>query len=175
MEYNEFGVCTKFGSCLSTDCPNGNSHCLKWRDCREEIICEENKMKYKLKNDNASELTKYHVDGQLISGESKKCDYMLINLKSDAYKVIFVELKGKDVQAAIEQIDSTYKLLKSHLQGLSKVKFYGRIVLSRFSSNARTSSSDLKFARMFNEINREKNKKYGVIKSKLLEEKTSDL
>lgn len=175
MEYNEFGVCNKFGRCLSASCPNGNSDCLEWRDSRSEIKCEENNISYQLKNDNASVLTKYHVDGQLINGESKKCDYMLISLKSGAYKVIFIELKGKDVQAAIEQIDSTYKQLKSHLHSLSKVKFYGRIILSRYSSNARTSSSDVKFARMFSKINRESSKKYGVIKSKLLEEKISDL
>lgn len=175
MRYNQDGVCNNFLECVSNNCPSNNSNCLMWRDSRPEIICEENNIKYRLFNNEAYISSKYHVDGQLMNGENKKCDYMLINIKGENCKVIFVELKGKDVQTAIEQIDSTYKQLKSHLRGLCNVKFYGRIILSRFSLNAHTSSSDLKFARMFNEINREKNKKYGIIKSKLLEEKISDL
>lgn len=66
----------------------------------------------------------YRIDGDVIRDMSvKKCDYLLLNDdKKDAY---LIELKGKDILRAIEQLESTEQRLANDLLGYKK---YYRIV-----------------------------------------------
>ena len=69
------------------------------------------------------------IDGCYILDQTKKkCDFLLLDKqKKSAY---FIELKGKDVKSAIEQIDSTIEEMKKEVKEFER---YCRIILSRYS------------------------------------------
>lgn len=97
---------------------------------RKVIVIEENNCEYKVINKSSKEFYIYKVDGDLISPNtsSKRCDFLLIcNADNKAY---FVELKGKDINKAFEQIEATLenKIITSELK---KFKYYIRVVLKR--------------------------------------------
>ncbi|MGB5989304.1 MAG: hypothetical protein WBG43_06155 [Marinifilaceae bacterium] len=67
-----------------------------------------NEKKSTLFIDNAKGATVVHVDGCAISDNGLKCDYLVITPNGVE---IYVELKGKDVKHAAEQIKRTIDLL----------------------------------------------------------------
>ncbi|EPE4787154.1 hypothetical protein OC508_16780 [Vibrio vulnificus] len=97
-------------------------------NCSQKIMkCTENSISFELKNPNKKNAKLYSVDGNLIKGTGvKKCDYMYEifsdgvpikninqNLHDDAFissklkSFIYVELKGKNFERAVEQIEQT--------------------------------------------------------------------
>lgn len=171
-------VCNNFHSCLNAlnHCPINNSRCLISKDMRSRIRCEENGRKYTLINDTCSTFSKYHVDGQVIIGNVKKCDYMVVNYDNNIHKVIFIELKGQDSTTAADQLYYTIDQLRPFLQNLSNVKYYARMILSKCTLNFRTTPQGRKLLRKLASINNDsKNDKYVISKNNTLEEKISDL
>ncbi|KIE18742.1 hypothetical protein SE23_20525 [Vibrio sinaloensis] len=120
------------------------------KSCCEKIMsCQENSMKFELKNSQKSCVKLYEVDGNLIKDiKNKKCDYMYevfkpnIDIKTidkeldDDDKIsgkllssIYVELKGKNFERAVEQLEVTATTLKKrHMKCKDKL---GVIVCSR--------------------------------------------
>ena len=81
-------------------------------------------------NREASDVSHYRIDGEVIK-EGIRCDYLLLNeTKKDAY---FIELKGSDISHALEQLDETAKKLSSELAGYT---LYFRIVANRINTQA---------------------------------------
>ena len=81
-------------------------------------------------NREASDVSHYRIDGEVIK-EGSRCDYLLLNeTKKDAY---FIELKGSDISHALEQLDETAKKLSSELAGYT---LYFRIVANRINTQA---------------------------------------
>lgn len=58
----------------------------------------------------------YRIDGYVIDDKTvRKCDFLLLNdTKQDAY---LIEVKGKDILSAIEQLEQTEKQLREELKG----------------------------------------------------------
>lgn len=168
--------CSHFNNCIENNCSLNKTDCLEYKVCHSQITCKENSRKYVLTNDNSSTFSKYHVDGHVIKGNEKKCDYMLINYYNNCHKVIFVELKGQNVVRAIEQILNTFDTLEQDLKKLSNVKYYSRIVLSKLPPHMRTNSEYVKMREKLFEFNNcDCDDIYVNIKSGKIEERASTL
>ncbi len=92
------------------------------------LVLEENKRKCLFLNPNRRPLTEVLVDGcQIVEGA--KCDYLVIDHCGNEY---FVELKGKDLPHAIEQLEKAIVQL-SDKKNMGKK--YAIIVASRHPAN----------------------------------------
>lgn len=94
------------------------------------LVFEENKRKCVFSNPQNNTLTKVIVDGCQIT-EGVKCDFLVLDHKGNEY---FVELKGKDIPHALEQLESTIK----QLSGTDDIRKTAIIVTSRYPSNDTT-------------------------------------
>lgn len=92
------------------------------------LTLEENKRKCVFLNPDRCPLTKVTVDGCQIT-DGAKCDYLVLDHYQNEY---YVELKGKDLPHAIEQLEATIRQLSSPKKGIRKSAF---IVASRHPSN----------------------------------------
>tara|TARA_R100000935_G_C2780916_1_gene141666 strand:- start:188 stop:595 length:408 start_codon:yes stop_codon:yes gene_type:complete len=82
------------------------------------IVFSEKRSKLIVKNDSQKDVLKVTVDGcEITSGI--RCDYLMIVNE----KEYFIELKGQDVNHAIEQIEETIKSLSSDAKNSEKVSF----------------------------------------------------
>jgi hypothetical protein len=88
---------------------------MDYKNCRQLktdklIVVEEKKKKFTLDNQNRKNIYQVKVDGCLIA-EGCKCDYLFE--VDEITKVYYVELKGKDISHAFEQLVSTVKFCNS--------------------------------------------------------------
>ncbi len=67
-------------------------------------------------NDTPSLVAHYHIDGEVIT-VGPRCDFLLMN--ADTRLAYLIELKGRHVNNAIDQLVATEKALKSQLAGYS--------------------------------------------------------
>jgi len=72
------------------------------------IVFRENKSEFRIENKAQRQVEKHQVDGCLISN-GIKCDWLLID--SETRKEAYIELKGSDVEHAINQIVASAKSL----------------------------------------------------------------
>jgi len=98
---------------------------------RLTVICTDHKSSTTFIYDNKSsdKLTKYKIDGCLISDEGAKCDFLLLNCNKK--QSFFIELKGSDLIRAIEQIDRSIDMLIGSIEDFS---INARIVLTRVNT-----------------------------------------
>lgn len=116
-------------------------------ECNNAVISvKENRRVYTLVNPNRLKIRKTHADGDMYTEfDGKRCDYILSS--SEFKTAILVELKGRDVEKACEQISATLDDLESKF---SYSCFHGRIVSSRtptiglWSTNMKKLSQRLK-------------------------------
>ena len=84
--------------------------------CQEQqaiIVSSEQGRQHRAINSDRCFVTHYQIDGAAIQ-TGLSCDYLLINKdKSDAY---LVELKGTDIEHAVDQLEFTAQILKLALQ-----------------------------------------------------------
>ena len=73
---------------------------------RKVVATAEKGRRYVLQVSNSKESVVYKIDGYIITAGSK-CDKMVLIKDSSNWTQIFVELKGKDLHHAIEQLGST--------------------------------------------------------------------
>lgn len=92
------------------------------------LVVKERKSKCIFSNPNRHTLTKVIVDGCQIT-DGVKCDYLILDHCRNEY---FVELKGKDLPHAVEQLEATIQQLSDKN---SIVKKQAIIVSSRNPSN----------------------------------------
>lgn len=96
------------------------------------ILVSENKRKYILNNISGRQVCKIRIDNCVINDQSKcKCDYLIIVCNTDTQENIyfFIELKGKDLIGAVEQLTQTIEDFKHNING----KMFARVVLSKVS------------------------------------------
>lgn len=127
--------------------------------CHEQrplILCADKKSstRYVYENRKSDHVTKYRVDGELITDNGAKCDFLLLNCEQE--KAFFIELKGSDLIRAIEQIDRTIDLLKDTLGGFA---FHARIVLTRVNTTDLLNSKYLKLKKKVERFNGDLEKK----------------
>ena len=128
--------CELFHSCSKREidsCLINNYNCLKHKEKYKKITCSEKGKKYELNNVKKGKkyiIARYHVDGGIIKNDSPKCDYLFL-CHGDNHKVIFVELKGKNVNHACDQLYESIDTLNKLLPQLSDLKLYARIINSK--------------------------------------------
>ncbi|MDQ6842821.1 MAG: hypothetical protein M3Z92_00515 [Bacteroidota bacterium] len=101
--------------------------CIEFTEERKICIAEENGKKYQLNNMSGIIIRKVRVDkclGQEV-GE-KRCDFLMET--QEMKRVFFIELKGGDLNRALNQIHSTILYLKSEFKNY---RIDARIVSSR--------------------------------------------
>jgi len=78
-------------------------------------VAEENKRKFVIHKPSNLLVCKVQVDGCLITTQLiRKCDY-LFEVATDPKEYLLVELKGSDLDGAVEQLISTYEQLAPKL------------------------------------------------------------
>jgi len=92
------------------------------------IAVSEKGRKFTIENNSKHNINKVTVDGCYITS-GKRCDYLFELLPNENVETVFyVELKGKDIAKAIEQLEATVKICATIHKGLEKCSF---IVASR--------------------------------------------
>ena len=71
------------------------------------------------------DLRHYKLDGEVFS-QTTCCDFLLVN--DSMKKAYLIELKGKNIDDAVEQLEAGERMCKAELQGYS---FFYRIVCSK--------------------------------------------
>jgi hypothetical protein len=96
------------------------------------IVCKEKGKKFTGENINRKLILKVEVDGCLIKKEAK-CDWLIID--TDGNIAHFIELKGKDIKHAIEQLSNTIKIVSNPENSYIGKKFDSKrayVVISHF-------------------------------------------
>ncbi|UFH49202.1 hypothetical protein [Pseudomonas sp. KNUC1026] len=89
---------------------------------------EENRSILRIHNQNRKKLLRHQVDGCLIKS-GIKCDWMLVEEKTKTE--IYIELKGSDVEHAVDQISKTVEQLSD-----SPPKKWGYVICTRSPMSA---------------------------------------
>lgn len=98
--------------------------------------------KYEGLNPSEKEFSLFRIDKDRVVSGQRKCDYLL--LRCDDKNAFFIELKGRHILDAVEQIDATIEALKSQLQAYT---MHGRIVVTRTNAPDLQSTRYLKLRR----------------------------
>lgn len=133
-------ICDKLSDCINYEKNNINAinvkcnktnNCILVADKRSNIKCEENRKVYNLENPQRKLVILYKMDGGVIEVDASvpdnicKCDYLYI---TECNKAILVELKGKNVKHALEQIEGTMTVYKDILKNCNEI--YARVIVS---------------------------------------------
>ncbi|MEN2399909.1 hypothetical protein GKZ90_0008985 [Flavobacterium sp. MC2016-06] len=96
--------------------------------CSKSKVASENGKRFEI--DSNEEFTRIRIDDCLISSQQvEKCDFGFVRHFNNEF--YFVELKGKDVKKALNQIISTISVFESTIIKIPKEKRFGFIVSSR--------------------------------------------
>lgn len=135
--------------------------CIECVDKRPRVSCPELGKTYLLdQSDEAvkKELLKVRVDGGVISPPESlklyKCDYMIL-VRSDTglpEEVVLVELKGKNMKHACEQLESTLKLPEFSEVLRTAKHIHGRIVLSGVPRNKYANDAYIELKKVFRKL-----------------------
>lgn len=127
-------ICDKLELCRTTP-QYKYAHC---EDCcnvetSSKVVRRERKSQYTLINPNHIKITVFHVDNGIIKNEKncRKCDYIYDINTSSTMAVIYIELKGKHLLDALEQIENTVNLLDNVFNNAQR---FARIICSRVPS-----------------------------------------
>lgn len=107
------------------------------------IVVKENKSKFELKNPNRKTIKRIQVDGCLISDERERCDWIL-SLDTPTPRVLYVELKGCDIEKAISQLKSTINHTITKYQKHSKECYAITTRFPRHDSTTRQYAMDMR-------------------------------
>ncbi|WP_202702989.1 hypothetical protein [Flavobacterium sp. UGB4466] len=113
--------------------------------CSKSKVASENGKRFEI--DSKEDFTKIRIDNCLITSQQvQKCDFGFVrHFNNDFY---FVELKGKDVKIALDQIISTINIFEDSVIRIPKEKRFGFIVSSRNPlSGAETNNLKQAFAK----------------------------
>ena len=102
------------------------------------VKSSENRCEHIGNNRSLHEIRQYQIDGGVIPSNTPglRCDYLVLNdTKKSAY---YIELKGSDIERAINQIENTIVLLKDSLR---EYAIYRRIVYRSGTSSLQGSKA----------------------------------
>lgn len=83
------------------------------------VVVQENKSRFEVLNPKRLEVSKIEVDGCLISDHREKCDW-IISIDKPKNRVLFIELKGCDIDKAISQLTATLGHTREKYKGYVK-------------------------------------------------------
>ncbi|MGB4655053.1 MAG: hypothetical protein WBH98_06445 [Bacteroidales bacterium] len=108
-------------------------------DRRRTVSIKEKGKNYIAKNINLKQIAQYHIDApSVVATEEKRCDYAIyIFDEEDSSKnddrLIFIELKGSDLNTAVKQIRASIKQ-KVNVAGVAVYKIDARVITSKTPS-----------------------------------------
>lgn len=123
---------------------NGYTSCCEER---QAIIVSKDrgtKREHRAINAGKSRVSQYKIDGDVVRDQTPRCDFLVMN--DDKKNAYLIELKGSDIEHAIEQLEATASRFKSELQDY-KIKY--RIVCSRARTQALNSNTYKSFRRKY--------------------------
>ena len=123
-------ICDRFDKCLSLTQEKIGERCIECRKISNDsnITCEEKGRRYNLQNDKKLDVINFLIDGGVYDKESQsKCDRLYYVFDKPKSSAIFIELKGKDVKHALEQLMVT---VSTHKELFANDRKYFRIVCS---------------------------------------------
>lgn len=87
-----------------------------------EFVSSENGCKHIGRNVSGHEIRQFKIDGEVITknADTARCDYLLLN--DEAKRAYYIELKGSDLEKAIQQIEATVRMLQDSLTGYATYK-----------------------------------------------------
>lgn len=95
---------------------------------------------HRAQNVDGCRVSHYKIDGTVVRDASKRCDFLLMNDdRSDAY---LIELKGTNIEDALEQLEATAQVLQQALHGY-RIKY--RLVHSKARTHALNGNKFKKF------------------------------
>ena len=98
----------------------------KCGNCPKIIVSKENQSVHSAHNVKRKQVRQFHLDGEIVpKGNQSVCDYILLD--DTEKKAYLIELKGRNTEGAIPQIERSEQLVKASLPGYAL--FY-RIVFS---------------------------------------------
>ncbi len=111
---------------------NCSSHC----DRKAVLITsvDRGSCKHIARNVNQSDVYQFKIDGEVIKGDERRCDWLVIN--GNAKTAYYIELKGSDIEKAIAQLENTYSILKKEMPDYET---YYRIVYKSGSHSVNSS------------------------------------
>ncbi len=128
-----------------------NSKCIRDRDKSKIISASEKGKTFKIVNKSEKNFLKLLVDDCLIKNHDIRCDYLFLNCDDDiAY---FLELKGRNINHAIEQLSNSIDLIKPQFNSFKSINSY--IVLSKVNTPDVNSSKMIKFRKKLQNLNGE--------------------
>lgn len=87
-----------------------------------EFVSSENGCKHIGRNVSRHEIRQFKIDGEVIAknADTARCDYLLLN--DEAKRAYYIELKGSDLEKAIQQIEATVQMFQTSLPGYTTYK-----------------------------------------------------
>lgn len=124
--------------------------------CTKSNVASENGKRFEIVSNES--FTRIRIDDCLIpSKQIQKCDFGFIRHSNNEF--YFVELKGKDIKTALDQIISTVSNFEDNFIKIPKEKRFGFIVSSRNPlSGTETNNLKQAFAKKYGKILEIKNK-----------------
>lgn len=126
--------------------------------CSKSKVASENQKRFEV--DSREDFTKIRIDDCLISSQQvQKCDFGFVRHSNEEF--YFVELKGKDVKIALNQIISTISIFETTLIRIPQAKRFGFIISSRNPlSSTETNNLKQAFAKKYGKLLEIKSKEY---------------
>ena len=121
--------------------------CILRHDCSKEVSLHEpgESQTYRFHNKSGKEIVVYKIDGGLINNEDVlKCDNGIF---TEDNLLFLIELKGADLNHALDQINNTIDILIKR-PSIKVKKLNARIVLSRVSIPRITASKENKLKQL---------------------------
>lgn len=109
---------------------------------KKEIVFSENKSVFRARNPKQKSVCSFQIDGFLIQ-QGPRCDY---GLWVEDSRVFLIELKGRDVDHACLQLESTYDYFITHFAE-ENFEYKPRIVASKVRSAPALNSRKKMFER----------------------------
>lgn len=80
-----------------------------------EFVSSENGCKHIGRNVSGHEIRQFKIDGEVFTknADTARCDYLLLN--DEAKRAYYIELKGSDLEKAIQQIEATVQIFQNSL------------------------------------------------------------
>lgn len=124
---------------------NGYSSLCK--ECQHIIVSRDTgtRREHRALNKDACRVTQYKIDGGIVCDTSIRCDFLVMNDdRRDAY---LIELKGSDIEHALDQLEATAHRFQNELRGYC-IKY--RLVCSRVKTQATYGIKYKKFCKKHN-------------------------
>lgn len=111
------------------------------------VLKDKDSCSIRLKNPDRKKVYKVIVDDGLIADRdgknSSKCDYLVYSYE-DYKLIVYIELKGKNIENAIKQLEATIQVTRDDFKGYEKRKAY---ISSKTSPKTIFRQKQVQFAR----------------------------